>query len=29
MSCNNILKEECFKKLEDFINELPEKKEAL
>ena len=29
MSCNNILKEECFKKLEDFINELREKKGGL
>ena len=29
MSCNNILKEECFKTLEDFINELPDKKGSL
>jgi len=29
MSCNNILKEECFKKLEEFINSLPEKKGSL
>lgn len=25
MQCENILKKECFKKLEDFINALPEK----
>lgn len=29
MNCNNILKEECFKKLEDFINSLPDKDGSL
>lgn len=29
MSCNNVLKEECYNRLETFINELPEKKGAL
>ena len=29
MACNNVLKEECYKELEKFIDELPEKKGAL
>lgn len=29
MQCENILKKECFKKLEDFINSLPEKQGSL
>lgn len=29
MRCDNVLKNECFKKLEDFINGLPEKKGSL
>lgn len=29
MSCDNILKKESFKKLEDFINSLPEKRGSL
>lgn len=29
MQCENILKKECFKKLEDFINALPEKQGSL